>query len=471
MSNKNQVVTNMETCEEKKGLSQFDMIASLITAIFFVDTIASVATMGFAAITWIIVVAIIFFFPGSLTVAELGAAYPENGGFYAWIKRAFGDLWGARISWIYWSCNAIWISSVATLFVNVFGQIFFVDLSVPIKIVFNLCIIWLMVFVASRPMEKSQAITNFAAIAKFFLGGFLVLAAVIHLINGNGMANLLTRGSFKPTFGAAIVFIPALIYNFLGFEVSCSVAAEVENPGRDVPRAAMKNCLLVSVLYIVTVFSMLVVLPVGNISIIRGLVDVYRIGFGSGIIGTVLTYGLGIVFITVLFTQGMMWILAVCRVSRETALNGELPILFAKQHKNGSPIGSLVIAGFVASTMTIASSFLSGSAEMIFWAIFSCTSFLLLIPYLINFEAYIKLKKTDKTTPRPYTFPGPQWLAILFARIGELVVIATMFLFIWVPGTPFNVESSSFILIGIILTLGIGEVIVRRCMKNTGKSL
>lgn len=471
MDNKDRIETKIVTCEKRGGLSQFDMLASLITAIFFVDTIASVATMGFAAITWTIVVAIIFFFPGSLTVAELGAAYPDNGGFYAWIKRAFGDLWGARISWIYWSCNAIWISSVATLFVNVFAQIFYFDLSKPVRIVINICIIWVMVFVASRPMKQSQKVTNFAAISKFILGSFLVLAAVIHLIKGNGMANLLSRSSFKPTFGAAIIFIPALIYNFLGFEVSCSVAAEVENPGRDVPKAAMKNCILVSVLYIVTVFSMLVVLPVENISIIKGLVDVYRIGFGDGALATMLTYGLGIIFVTVLFVQGMMWILAVCRVSRETALNGELPKVFAKQHKNGSPIGSLVIAGVVATTMTIASSFLSGSAEMIFWAIFSCTSFLLLIPYLINFEAYIKLKKTDKTTPRPYKFPGPEWLSIIFARIGELVVIATMFLFIWVPGTPFNVGSSTFVLIGIIVTLGVGEVIVRRQIKKSGKTM
>lgn len=63
------------------------------------DTIASVATMGAAAVTWIVIVGALFFFPGSLTVAELGSAYPENGGFYAWIKRAFGNLWGARISW------------------------------------------------------------------------------------------------------------------------------------------------------------------------------------------------------------------------------------------------------------------------------------------------------------------------------------------------------------------------------------
>lgn len=460
MSKKNKPVTL-----EKKGLSQFDMLCSLITAIFFVDTIASVATMGVAAITWTIIVAAIFFFPGSLTVAELGAAYPDNGGFYSWIKRAFGELWGARISWIYWSCNAIWISSVATLVVNVFCQVFYIEMAPIVKTLLNLCIVWFMMFVASRPLEQSQKITNASAIAKFILGGSLILAAVIYLARGGSFANPISAAAFKPTFGAAIVFIPALIYNFLGFEVSCSAAAEVANPARDVPRAAMKNCLLVSGLYIVTVLAMIAVLPIDNISIIRGLVDAYRAGFGDGPIATAITYVLGSIFICVLFCQGMMWILSVCRVSRETALTGELPSAFEKVNKHGSPSGSLIVSGCVASAMTLASSFLTGSAETVFWAIFSCTSFLLLIPYLVNFEAYLKLKRCDKATPRPYKFPGPDWLAVVFVRIGEVVVLATMFLFIWVPGTPFDVQSSSFVLIGILVTLGVGEVIVRRCLK------
>lgn len=82
--------------QETTKLGQLDMILGLICAVFFIDTLASVSTMGPAAITWIVIVGALFFFPGSLTVAELGSAYPENGGFYSWIKRAFGNLARAR---------------------------------------------------------------------------------------------------------------------------------------------------------------------------------------------------------------------------------------------------------------------------------------------------------------------------------------------------------------------------------------
>lgn len=324
-----------------------------------------------------------------------------------------------------------------------------------------------MVFVATRPMDNSQKIINFSAIAKLCLGIGLVIAAILYLMrNDFEFANPITLDRFVPTFGQSIVFIPALIYNFLGFESMSAAGSAMENPGRDVPRAALKNCLLVSGLYIVTVLAMLAIIPIGDISIIQGLVDCFRIGFGNSFVMNALVYGIGAVFVTVLFCQGMMWILTVCRVSAETALTGELPRIFAKTHKNGSPIGSLVIAGFVASAMTLVASSMSGSAEEMFWSIFSCTSFLLLIPYLLNFEAFLKLRRTDKTTVRPYIFPGPSWFAVLMVRIGEFIILATMFLFIWVPGTPFNFKQSMFVLVGIVLTLAAGELITRSCMAK-----
>lgn len=451
--------------KRKSGSAQFNMLCSLITAIF-VDTIASVATMGFASITWNLIVALIFFLPGSLTVAELGAAYPDNGGFYSWIKRAFGNMWGARIGWIYWACNSIWISSVATLIVTVFCQVFYLELPTFATALINIAVIWAIIFMASRPGESSQKLTNYSCIVKFVLGGCLVFAAAAYLIGGNPMANTFSLEAMKPTLGAAITFIPALIYNFLGFEVACSNAGELENPARDVPKAAMKNCVLVTVLYVVTVFAMLCVLPTGNINIIRGLVDTYRIGFGGSFVSGMIANVLGILFISVLFCQGMMWILSVCRVARESAISGEMPALLGRESQHGAPVGALVVSGCVATAMTVASSFLEGGAEVVFWSIFSCTSFLLLVPYLVNFEAYLKLKRTDTTTPRPYVFPGPTWLATLFVRIGELVCLTTMVLFIWVPGTPFDLQTSSFVLAGIVLTLGAGEFILRRCLRN-----
>ena len=53
---------------------------------------------------------------------------------------------------------------------------FHLEISNTIATCFNIAVIWLMVFVATRPMDNSQKIINFSAIAKLCLGIGLVIA-------------------------------------------------------------------------------------------------------------------------------------------------------------------------------------------------------------------------------------------------------------------------------------------------------
>ncbi|WP_418791876.1 APC family permease [Phosphitispora sp. TUW77] len=450
------------------GIKRIDIVLGLICAIFFIDTVSPVAQMGPAAITWMIIMAVLFFFPGSLTVAELGSAYPENGGFYAWIKRAYGKAWGARITWMYWSCNAIWISSVATFTSTVFCQLFIPNVSMVVQSIMNLALIWLMVFVASRPLKNSTFFINASAVIKLGMAAGLVVAA-FSVLSKNGFvpANSISWADFKPTYGQTLYFLPALIYNFLGFESMSAATAEMKNPAKDVPKSALNNVLIVTVLYIVAVLAMLTIQPVENISIVKGVMDAFMIGLGSSPIMKFVVYTIGLLFVLVLFTQGMLWILTVCRVSAETALHYELPMAFAKMHpKNNTPIGSLILAGIVATVVNVIYGFMSSSAEEMFWTIFSCTSIILLLPYLINFEAFLKLRKEDTTTKRPYTFPGPKGLVSFFIRIAQIIILLCILFFVWVPGEPFNMKLGLSVIIGVIVTLGAGEIITRTSMAR-----
>lgn len=53
----------VRTEQESSKLSQLDMLLGLVCAIFFVDTIASVATMGAAAVTGSLLLGHCFSFP------------------------------------------------------------------------------------------------------------------------------------------------------------------------------------------------------------------------------------------------------------------------------------------------------------------------------------------------------------------------------------------------------------------------
>jgi hypothetical protein len=77
-------VTTPDALQEKKKLrkhfARFDIVFFLICTLVGVDTLGAVASNGPQAFTWLIFLAILFFVPYALLTAELGAAFPEEGG-------------------------------------------------------------------------------------------------------------------------------------------------------------------------------------------------------------------------------------------------------------------------------------------------------------------------------------------------------------------------------------------------------
>jgi amino acid transporter len=62
----------------------------LICTVVTIDTIGAVASNGAQGFTWLIFLGVFFFLPYALSVAELGSAFPQEGGPYVWSRLAFG---------------------------------------------------------------------------------------------------------------------------------------------------------------------------------------------------------------------------------------------------------------------------------------------------------------------------------------------------------------------------------------------
>jgi amino acid transporter len=107
----------------RRVLSRMDTVCFLLSAMIVTDTIGAVATGGGQAFTWLVVLAVTFFVPSALISAELGAALPEEGGVYVWVRRALGRYAGALASLLYWACTPMWVGgSVAVLSMAVWRQ-------------------------------------------------------------------------------------------------------------------------------------------------------------------------------------------------------------------------------------------------------------------------------------------------------------------------------------------------------------
>ena len=94
-----------------------------VCAILIVDQLAASAAIGVQSIFWWILTLILFFIPYGLITAELGSTYPQEGGIYAWVRRAFGPAWAGRTAWLWWVNVAFWMPSVYILFAGVLAEL------------------------------------------------------------------------------------------------------------------------------------------------------------------------------------------------------------------------------------------------------------------------------------------------------------------------------------------------------------
>src|SRR5581483_9805951 len=111
-----------------------DILFFLVCTIVGVDTIGAVASQGAEAFTWLIVLALVFFIPSALLFAELGTAFPEEGGPYVWTRLAFGHLAGAVNNFLYWVTNPVWLGGTLAVTAATAFSTFFNggnDLSTP----------------------------------------------------------------------------------------------------------------------------------------------------------------------------------------------------------------------------------------------------------------------------------------------------------------------------------------------------
>ena len=182
----------MEKTKVHKGLGGVTVFLGVITSMLFIDTIAPSAAMGAQLVSWYLLFAVIFYIPMGFVVAELGSTYPDKGGIYGWIKRAFGDKWAARTSWLYWINAALWMPSAIIFITGIIAQLFYPDAGIIFHVLAGIIITWLIIFLASRSAEEDGIANSIAGISKLFLAVALLVVAIIYLFKNSSETTTLS---------------------------------------------------------------------------------------------------------------------------------------------------------------------------------------------------------------------------------------------------------------------------------------
>lgn len=444
----------------KKVLRGLDMTLFTVSAILVIETVAPSAAIGPSAISWWIITLLLFFIPYGLITAELGTTYPEEGGLYVWIKHAFGEKWAARTTWLYWINVALWMPSVYIAFAGIFSQLFVPDLSLWGQILIGVIATWVTVGFGIISLDAGKWIPNIGAFLKGLIMVVIGIGAFV-FASRNGIANDLSFQSILPKWDAGLAFLPVIVYNFMGFELMSGAAEEMHNPGKDIPRAIIISGALIALFYILGTVGMLVALPLDQLGLVEGIIDTLTIIFGQSAAGTAIVTVLGIGALFTLLANMVTWTIGANRTAAEAAREGELPAIFGRLHPvNKTPVSAFILTGAVSSLVIVLYGFMAGSAEDLFWTLFAFSSMVFLMPYLGLFPAFLKLRKTDASRERPYRVPVNNTVARIIAVICELFIIQAIVFFIWVPGEPIDWAYAAPILVGVAVTLLLGELLL-----------
>lgn len=337
---------------------------------------------------------------------EVAAAVPCAGGPYAFADRAFGRAAAATLGWTD-TVNAM----VAIGFLSVVSAEYLQRIGLMAgQPTGRLAAIVIAVFTAlnwtgTRISGASQSVGSFAKGV-----GLIVLIALLF-----GSAPHAAKPALSPglTVLAFAIAARAVKNTYDGWNFPVYFCEEVEEPGRNVPRAVFGGILLVTALYTVVNIALLhamtpAQLAASNLPAADAMQA--RLG-GRAELAVSLLAALSVLAITNLY------LMAGCRITFAMARKGILPAPLAQVSATGTPRAALLLLAAPAALLAWTGDYTTLVAYSV--------ALLILVNSTVSLAA-LRLRRTEPDLPRPfrtplYPLPIPLSLAINAALLAAMI--------------------------------------------------
>lgn len=196
---------------------------------------------------------------GSLSLAELGAAIPEAGGVYVYLREAYGQLAAFLYGWA--ALLVIESGGIATLAVafSIYSASF-VPLTAAQEKLIACGLIVILTLVNVAGVRRATAVQTLFTAAK--LAGIAIIVGFALFARHSPL--LATPAGYTPphttlsSFGVALI---GVLWAYHGWHTLAYVAGEVKNPSKVLPRGFLVGALVVMLAYLAANFAYLRVLP------------------------------------------------------------------------------------------------------------------------------------------------------------------------------------------------------------------
>jgi APA family basic amino acid/polyamine antiporter len=356
---------------------------------------------------------------GALSVAELSAMTPKDGGHYVFLRRAYGPAAGFAAGWLETlavmpgSIGAVALALGTFQLPVLFGEraaapFVVAGLAIPAPFVWGTLVV-----VALTALNHLGIVISGRTQMALTTTPVVVLFAAALVVLAYGAGTPLSAPA-APREGASLAaaYLP-VFFAYAGWDGAIYIGGEVKDPGRSLPRSLIGGTLAVTVLYLVLCAFFLRVFTLDGLA---------AAGEAGSAAAEALFGRVGVLAITSLIVAGVVGsinaqVLQGSRISYAMALDGEMPRAFARlDPKRKTP----AVALWAQAAWTIALMATQRVDQLVTYA-----STAMLIAGSLSVMSVVVLRRREPDAPRPYRtwlYPAPP---VLFA-VSNFVVLAIL---------------------------------------------
>jgi amino acid transporter len=348
--------------------------------------------------------------PVSLTMAELASALPEEGGYVAWVRRAFGPFWGFQAGWWSWLNSFVDVAVFPALFAD-YLKFWWPDMSVIERAAVILAFVWILTGLNLAGVR----ITGWSAAA---LAAIVLVPVAVFTVAAAAHARQvpwlpLTNESQGLAAGLGLG-LAAMMWNYSGWDTPTTCLGEMRAPTTAFRRAMLVAVPLITLVYLLPVVTALS--SAGNWSEWKTgywPVAAERVG-GPWLSGLVMVGALTScagLFLSLLLTNS--------RLPFALAVDGLMPAALARVHpRSGTPWVAVIVSS-------------AGYSALAWWSfkeLIVLDMWLYSLALFLELAAFVALRLREPDLPRPWRVGGGttgMWTAALLPAACGVLAMGT----------------------------------------------
>ena len=385
------------------------------------------------AVLLLVLTPLLYSVPETLLIGELASMLPAEGGYYIWVRRAFGRFWGFTNGWWSWMYSLIDMAIYPVLFLQ-YLRFFVGDLGRLPAWLLALALIWGATWMNLRGTRVVGTASGWFTAAVLAPFAVLAVEGAARWLAGGPVAPFAHdpfRATGAPFLGALGLGISQSVWNYSGWDNASTIGGEIEDAGATYPRALLRALPLVTATYL------LAVVPALGVTAWRSWTDGAWPGIAASVGGGWLAAWIAVAGMVSAFALFNALLLVYSRIPLVLARDGLLPGALGVTDGQGTPRRAVVASAADYSLFALLS----------FGGLLAADVLLYTAALALEFASLIALRRREPGLVGPFRVPVPT------ATLGMLAALPVAVLGLAVV---LEVRSRTIGLVGVGVATAIG---------------